>query len=126
MPMNNNMNFFNPMMNPNFININNPVQQIMQQQLIQQQQMMQQMDNTPKIVVQFHKRGYNPVHVLCKLNDFVSDIIKKYRKYSLDNDQDERFIFNAKILNKNLTVADAGLNNNSIVVVSETKGIMGG
>ena len=40
--MNNNMNIFNPMMNPNFIDYSNQIQKLMQQQQMQMQQMMQQ------------------------------------------------------------------------------------
>ena len=42
MAMNNNMNNFNPMMNPNFVNYNNQVQQLIQLQQMQMQQIMQQ------------------------------------------------------------------------------------
>ncbi len=49
----NNMNIFNPMMNPNFVNFNNQMKQLMQQlmqmqQIIQQQQMQQEMPFTHK------------------------------------------------------------------------------
>ena len=42
MAMNNNMNNFNPMMNPNFVNYNNQLQQLIQLQQMQMQQIMQQ------------------------------------------------------------------------------------
>ena len=131
----NNMNFFNPMMNPNFVNNNNQFQQMIQQQLMQMQQMLQQppmnqqMENIQKkeekILVHFSKREGEVVDVHCSLNNTISDIIKKYRKYSLDNEAD-KFIFNAKALSPTLTVAEAGLTNNSLVLVLDTKNLRGG
>ena len=132
----NNMNFFNPMMNPNFVNNNNQFQQMIQQQLMQMQQMLlqppmnQQMENIQKIedkiTVKFRKDRAEPIPVKCSLNNSISDIIKKYRKYSLDNEPEEKFIFNAKALSPNLTVAEAGLTNNSNIFVVETNGLRGG
>ena len=123
MGMNNNMNFFDPMMNPNFVNNNNQFQQLMQQQLMQMQQMLQQppvnQQIEDKITVTF--RAEKLIFVKCSLNDSVSDIIKKYRKYSLDNEPDERFIYNAKVLSPSLTVAEAGLMNNSVIFVEKTR-----
>ena len=131
----NNMNFFNPMMNPNFVNNNNQFQQMIQQQLMQMQQMLQQppmnqqMENIQKkeekILVHFSKREGEVVDVHCSLNNTISDIIKKYRKYSLDNEAD-KFIFNAKALSPTLTVAETGLTNNSLVLVLDTKNLRGG
>ena len=132
----NNMNFFNPMMNPNFVNNNNQFQQMIQQQLMQIQQMLlqppmnQQMENIQKIedkiTVKFRKDRAEPIPVKCSLNNSISDIIKKYRKYSLDNEPEEKFIFNAKALSPSLTVAEAGLTKNSNIFVVETKGLRGG
>ena len=132
----NNMNFFNPMMNPNFVNNNNQFQQMIQQQLMQMQQMLlqppmnQQMENIQKIedkiTVKFRKDRAEPIPVKCSLNNSISDIIKKYRKYSLDNEPEEKFIFNAKALSPSLTVAEAGLTNNSNIFVVETNGLRGG
>jgi len=132
----NNMNFFNPMMNPNFVNNNNQFQQMIQQQLMQIQQMLlqppmnQQMENIQKIedkiTVKFRKDRAEPIPVKCSLNNSISDIIKKYRKYSLDNEPEEKFIFNAKALSPSLTVAEAGLTNNSNIFVVETNGLRGG
>ena len=130
MGMNNNMNFFNPMMNPNFVNNNNQFQQLIQQQLMQMQQMMQQpqinQQIKDKITVKFRNSRDQPISVRCSLNDSVSDIIKKYRKYSLDNIPNERFIFNAKVLSPSLTVGEAGLTNNCSIYVVETNGVRGG
>ncbi len=130
------MNFFNPMMNPNFVNNNNQFQQMIQQQLMQMQQMLlqppmnQQMENIQKIedkiTVKFRKDRAEPIPVKCSLNNSISDIIKKYRKYSLDNEPEEKFIFNAKALSPSLTVAEAGLTNNSNIFVVETNGLRGG
>ena len=58
--------------------------------------------------------------------DKVSELIKKYRIISCDNDLTKRFIFNAKLLNYDLTIAEAGLSNNSSIFVVSTSGIKGG
>ena len=42
-----------------------------------------------------------------------------------DYDQEKKFIFNAKLLNQDLSVAEAGLHNNSNIFVVATKGIKG-
>ena len=62
----------------------------------------------------------SPVMIQCLLTDKVSDIIVKYRNKSNNNDENVKFIFNAKELNKNLTVKEAGLLNNSNIFVVKT------
>ena len=104
---------------------------MLQQQLMQMQQMMhqQEMENIQEkgeqISVNFHKEREKCFTVNCSLKDPISDVIKKYRKYSLDNSQTEKFIFNAKALYPSLTVAEAGLSNGSNIFVVETKGVRG-
>ena len=53
----------------------------------------------------------------------VSEIIQKYRAKSNDRDDTKKFIYNAKQLNQDLTVAEAGIMNNSNIFVVATKGI---
>ena len=45
---------------------------------------------------------------------------------SFDNNEKEKLIFNAKVLNKSLTVEEAGLDNGAHIFVVETKGVRGG
>ena len=59
--------------------------------------------------------------VQCSLTDKVSDIIDKYRKKANSHNENALFIFNAKNLNKNLTVQEAGLVDNANVFVVEKK-----
>ena len=66
-----------------------------------------------------------PVMIQCLSNEKVSEVIKKYRIKSGDNDETKKFIFNAKNLAPSLTVAEAGLTNNANIFVVATKGIKG-
>ena len=66
-----------------------------------------------------------PIMVQCLPNEKVSEVIKKYRSKSGDNDPSKKFIFNAKNLNLSLTVAEADITNNANIFVVTTKGIKG-
>ena len=66
-----------------------------------------------------------PIMVQCMPNEKVSEVIKKYRTKSGDNDTTKKFIFNAKNLSPSLTVAEAGITNNANIFVVATKGIKG-
>jgi hypothetical protein len=66
-----------------------------------------------------------PIMVQCMPNDKVSDVIEKYRNKANDRDDTKKFIFNAKNLNTNLSVAEAGITNNANIFVVATKGIKG-
>ena len=55
-----------------------------------------------------------------------AEVIKRYRTKAEDNNPNEKFIYNAKKLNLNLTVRDAGLVNESKIFVMVTEGIVGG
>ena len=61
-----------------------------------------------------------PVMIQCLLTDKISDIIVKYRNISNNNEENVKFIFNAKDLNENLTVREAGLLNSSSIFVVKT------
>ena len=66
------------------------------------------------------------INVQCTLDDKVGEVIKRYRTKAEDNNPNEKFIYNAKKLNLNLTVRDAGLVNESKIFVMVTEGIVGG
>ena len=99
--------------------------QMMQQQMMVQQLMMIQAQ-AAKQTISHQERGLcvifrvsgadgqtnAPVKVQCMPDDKVSDVIKKYRKKAGDHDS-TKFIFNAKNLNPCLTVAEAGITNNT-------------
>ena len=135
----NNMNFFNPLINPNFNY--NQYQQILQQQMMQFQQAMQQqemimrqqMENFQKeqnqnneISVFFHRGNGGGIEIRCSLKDKCSDIIQKYKNLETKKSDTEKFIFNAKALHPSLTVEEAVLTHNSNIFVVETKGVRGG
>ena len=65
-----------------------------------------------------------PIIQCCK-DEKVSDVIQRYRVKFCDNEPTKKFIFNAKALNLNLTVAEVGLVNNANIFVVSTKGIKG-
>ena len=66
-----------------------------------------------------------PIMVQCLDSDKVSEVIKRYRAKSGDQDPSKKFIFNAKALNLDLTVAEAGLTDNANIFVVTTRGVKG-
>ena len=128
-------------------------QQMMQfqiQQQIQAQQnmfnQMQNMQNNPlnnnlpnqieeskKYITLIFRTGKkdkdgNPIDpmIQCTLDEKVSKIIERYRMKANDVETNKKFIFNAIALNHSLTVAEAGLSDNSNIFVMNTKSVRGG
>ena len=66
-----------------------------------------------------------PIMIQCTPNEKVSDIIEKYRNKANDYDDSKKFIFNAKNLNPNLSLAEAGITNNVNIFVVRTKPVKG-
>ena len=123
-PMNNNnMNLINQMYNNNINLVQQQQMQMMQQQLMfQQQQMLQQQAENAFITLEFRKTNNKSIKIQCQMNDKIRDVIQKYRNLSLTSDKNDKFIYNAKALypDSDLTVAECGLYNNSMIqVVSE-------
>ena len=58
--------------------------------------------------------------ILCKSEDLVSTIIKRFRDKTLFKEP-AQFIFNAKRLNETLTVAESGIKNNNYIFVISVK-----
>ena len=82
------------------------------------------------ITIIFRTSGQNapqqpPISIQCMPDDKVSTAIEKYRNKANDRDDTKKFIFNAKNLNANLSVAEAGITNNANIFVVATKGIKG-
>ena len=67
----------------------------------------------------------DPLKIQCTSSDRISDLIERYRNKSQDNDPTKKFIFNARELDSNLTVGEAGLYEGSNIFVVKTKGIKG-
>ena len=70
-------------------------------------------------------QGKPPLMIQCMPNEQVSDVIKKYRLKSGDKDTTKKFIYNAKNLNQNISVGEAGITNNGNIFVVTTQGIKG-
>ena len=113
--MNNNINALNPMMaNQDFININ-PFQQ--QQQIIPQDiRKEEKMENI--IYIKFEVTDDNRIIVVhCKYSEKVYDLIQKYRVKANDWKLNKEFLYNAKKINPDLTLAEDGLYNNCSIRV---------
>ena len=143
------MNQMSPMMNLNntqMMNTMNPMfqQQLMQQQMAQQttqQQKMQIMQNilngksnqeenftSPnsyfqphKLSVLFRGDGITSSMIQCLPEDKISSLIDKYRNKTGDKDETKKFLFNAKSLNPNLSVAEVGIYEGANIFVIKTK-----
>ena len=108
---------------------------------MQQQQIMsnlnQQMQNSNNqtqsnnnnLNIMFKVRGRdeneNQINVQIQADEKVSTLIEKYRNKAGDYEKKKKFIFNAKALNPNLTCGEAGLYDNSIVQVLNTRDVEG-
>ena len=120
------------------------MQQSMQQQFLQQQKILQasiqkQISNNQSIIssknnginlifrIISDSTGQNsaPIIIQCMPNDKISTAIEKYRNKSGDTDSTKKFEFNAKSLDPLLTIIEAGLNDNSQILVLTTKNVQG-
>ena len=90
----------------------------------------QNQDNGNQLALTFIKNNeqadQRKITVYCLSTDKVGDVVKKYRIKADDHNENEKFIFNAKKLNLDLTVSEAGLLNDSKIFVMVTEGIVGG
>ena len=131
--MNNNMmsnNIMNNnMMNNNMMNNNLMKNNLMNDNMINNMNNSMDMNPIPDklnyITVIFRKED-NPIAIQCKFEDKISHIIDKYREKANDYNNKVNFIFNAKNLNKNLTVVESGLNNGAnifVITYSQKKAI---
>ena len=69
---------------------------------------------------------YGPIMVQCMPDEKVSELIKRYRKISKDDDSKKQFVYGAKELNPDLTVADAKIVDNALIFVNDIGGVKGG
>ena len=70
-------------------------------------------------------QGRPPLTIQSMPDEKVKEVIKRYRIKSGDNDQTKKFIFNAKNLNQELSVGEAGISNNGNIFVVTTQGVKG-
>ena len=59
------------------------------------------------------------IGINCSPNDKISEVIKKYREKSNDNNKDREFIYNANYIESTKTVSDLGLSNFSKIQVAK-------
>jgi len=130
----------NPMMNPGMMNMGNMgmMNAAMNMNMMNNNNMANmnnmntdtgnQSSNGQFISVHFRAgaNGENgSIMIQCSLSDKVSDLIEKYRTKSLEDVSQKKFIFNAKNLNRDLTVAEAGLSDGANIFVVNTAGVKG-
>ena len=115
------------------------MQQSIQQQKILQGNIQKQISNNQSIIssknnginlifrIISDSTGQNsaPIIIQCMPNDKISTAIEKYRNKSGDTDSTKKFVFNAKSLDPLLTIIEAGLNDNSQILVLTTKNVKG-
>ena len=84
-------------------------------------------ENNLNIVFQVRGKGDDSLkyNIQVDSNELVSSLIQKYRNKSGDFGEKKKFIYNAKALVPSLTCAEAGLTNNAIVHVIDTKDLEG-
>ena len=86
--------------------------------------------NQDRLEITFIKNNQNEpqrsIKIFCLGSEKVGDIIEKYRIKADDKNKEEKFICNAKKLNPDLTVAEAGLIDQSRIFVMVTENIVGG
>ena len=117
----NNMNLMN---NQQMMPMNN--QQMMSNPLLNKK--IKKEENDICVIFQFGNDSLQRHSIYCKPNDLVSDIIKKLKKkinFKFD-EESYKFIFNATIINKTLTVEEEGLFDDATIFVQPKKGVMGG
>ena len=87
----------------------------------------QQDDNNLNIIFKVRRaqNSDDQFSIQIRADEKVSTLIQRYRAKSGDFVQQKKFIFNAKSLNPTLTCAEAGLTNNSIVQVLDTRDALG-
>ena len=112
-------NMFNQMQNMQ----NNPLNNNFPNQIEQSKKSITVIFRTAK-----QDKDVNPIDpmIQCSLDEKVSKVIERYRMQANDVETNTKFIFNAHPLNPTLTVAEAGLSDDSNIFVVSTKGVRGG
>ena len=88
----------------------------------QNEQLLTPNDNITVVFRTSNNINDYPLKIQCTKNEKVSDLIERYRTKAIDHDTTKRFIFNAKELNKDLTIEEAGLSEGSNIFVVTTAG----
>ena len=113
----------------NFMPMNEPTRyQIMNDSFYNSKPYTQNINNHQNISVFFRQNwGANGVfEIRCNLKDTVSKIIQIYQKISRDFSLNREFMFDGKLLNPSLSLANAGIANNRTIFVSNFGALKGG
>ena len=127
--MNQNMmnNQMPPMMNPMMMN-NKPMWMWHYNNLNDNQNLNDENNSSNKIDVVFRRSDDNPpIRVMCDYTEKISEVIKIYFiKAGIDSKYHKyfKFIYNAKNINMDLTVAESGIANNSNIFVIKIQNVM--
>lgn len=83
-----------------------------------------------QIIIIFHFEQFGKEDIINYIPSFpdekVSDLIEKYRNITNNHDPKLKFIYNFQLLNPSLTLAEAGISNNSNIFVIINHNIKGG
>ena len=113
----------------NIMPMNEPTRyQIMNDSFYNSKPFTQNINNHQNISVLFHQNwSVNGDFIIqCNLEDTVSKIIQIYRKKSGDFSLNREFMFDGKLPNPSLSLANAGIANNGTIFVSKTGAVKGG
>ena len=94
-----------------------------QQQLNKQMADYKEQKLDDSILVYFLKEGKTSVALLCKKNEYIKNIIQRYRNISGDNDKKIEFILNQKSLNDSLTIKQSDITQFSNIYVISSENI---
>ena len=115
-----------PMMNPMVMN-DKPMWMRHYNDLNNNQNLNDENNSSNKINIVFRRSDDNPpIRVMCDYTEKISEVIKRYCiKAGIDKYQDNfKFVFNAKKINLDLTVAESGIANNSNIFVIKIQNVM--
>ena len=100
-------------------------EQMMRPQIMQSQNIFNNLaTNQKRKHVLFRRSNIeSPIPIIISFsgNEKVSELIQAYRTKSGDNDDTKKFIFNAKVININLTANEAGLTDGCNIFVIKFK-----
>ena len=77
---------------------------------------VESMNMKETFLIVFQKDKFS-IAVSCKPSDKFADVIEKYRNKSLDDDKENKFIFNSHVLDPRLTVKELGISNHNYITV---------
>ena len=128
--MNNNQNGMMMINAQNMQDMNQSMMEQLKKQAKMMKELMRKNSNEITIIFRvpfFYGLQNNLISIQCDLSEKVSDVILRFRiKSGLLNSYGEKFIYNAKNLNNNLTIEENGLTNNCMIFVIKTLGIASG